>query len=286
MKRKIEDYKKQKIAIYCSSKEEWDKIDNLFSDFLEEEFEIGKWYKCNYNRLYYIKIKKKIPRKNYNEIHGNVIYMNTFREDDYLANTLMEQNLFLLKDLSEIQQFLPENHEDKFKISIKETFKKGDIVVAKPNNGLKDSSGSSPIYHHFTTEYQYEIKNTKEDLIQFVGDKTIWFHAKDFQLFSEKESIYKIGDWIIAENAEQPKAFQISEITDEYYKCHDNDPDVLGFSIKNSKKLGLRKALPHEIPHQYPLTPKECFKPNIYDFGDIYITPIIKKTNKITNNNY
>jgi hypothetical protein len=30
MKRKIEDYKKQKIAIYCSSKEEWDKIDNLF----------------------------------------------------------------------------------------------------------------------------------------------------------------------------------------------------------------------------------------------------------------
>lgn len=30
MKRKIEDYKEQKIAIYCSSKEEWDKIDNLF----------------------------------------------------------------------------------------------------------------------------------------------------------------------------------------------------------------------------------------------------------------
>ena len=78
------------------------------------KFEVGKWYKTE---SYYIKYShtKSVKGINrfYNEIHGEVISGTKYIKKDYLANTAMEDNLKLVTNLSEIQQYLPDGHVDK-----------------------------------------------------------------------------------------------------------------------------------------------------------------------------
>lgn len=62
-----------------------------------------------------------------------------------------------------------------------------------------------------------------------------------------------------------------------------------GKLLSQSIKKGFRKALPNEIPitsecimyNGEIFEIKESFKTEIYDFGDIYIAPVIKKTKKL-----
>jgi hypothetical protein len=73
-----------------------------------KEFEIGKWY--NYNE-YYIKVLTKTS----SSIYGNHIKNEKYSYDDsWNINSLAARSCKELTDLSEIREFLPNDHSDKF----------------------------------------------------------------------------------------------------------------------------------------------------------------------------
>lgn len=162
-KRKVKDYIGQNVAIYCSSKEEWDKIVDLFdsptvkkhywkdvvnylgksdtinitgrgwsfkehfikkqytiypaSDFLEEEpkFDEGKWYKnIGKDDKVYAKCKKFEKNCFYLSDHISKDKQYRLYTDGSYFSEKNYQNAELLTDLSEIQEFLPDGHVDKF----------------------------------------------------------------------------------------------------------------------------------------------------------------------------
>ena len=108
------------------SKEELNKYDNdtLLLKTLKTEplvkFKVGKWYKVVFeNDNYYIKVKET-PILNQNDfsgridgetINGNNLYQKT----DFWNSSLFNKAAIELTDLSEIQEYLPEGHPDKFK---------------------------------------------------------------------------------------------------------------------------------------------------------------------------
>lgn len=161
MKRKIEDYENKLVAIFCSSIEEWDKIndllgkkgltrdygdisdpDNVFvdcihingkgtaskkyyeqksyiiysaSDFLEKEskFEAGKWYYVELGvHKHYLKFNKVDKYKAFLDVKG---FIEDLKRWSHGISIDIENVTFyrLLTDLSEIQEFLPDNHPDK-----------------------------------------------------------------------------------------------------------------------------------------------------------------------------
>jgi hypothetical protein len=94
-----------------------------------DKFIVGQWYKYTNkpDYYYYLKYQHTIKRSDYNQIFGEIIKYKKYASNDYLANTNMENQLVPLTDLSEIQQYLPDNHPDK--IIKADCFKKGDYIV-------------------------------------------------------------------------------------------------------------------------------------------------------------
>lgn len=100
------------------------------------EFIEGRWYKGNNNDtgiIYYIKVKYF---ENTQYFHKRIFYSDVIRDgiysniNDYIANSIIENSFILLEDLSEIQEYLPEGHLDKFKKEWWEELKEGDYVVS------------------------------------------------------------------------------------------------------------------------------------------------------------
>ena len=94
----------------------------------EVKFEVGKWYKSNcFEVEYYLKYDKTIREINYNKIFYSILIRDgKIEENDYIAYTALEKSFNLLTDLSEIQQYLPDDHPDKIKSN---DFKVGDWVI-------------------------------------------------------------------------------------------------------------------------------------------------------------
>lgn len=88
------------------------------------EFIKGKWYKItNYEGSYhFFKYNSKEVCSGYNRIECiDLIWNKKYKSPDAFANTDAEKSAILLTDLSEIQEYLPENHIDKIIIhNIKE----------------------------------------------------------------------------------------------------------------------------------------------------------------------
>ena len=81
------------------------------------EPELGKWYvnrkSWDGERRWYIKLTEYSPQ----QVNGETIKPHIrplYRAEDFWTNTTMIRNIELLTDLSEIQQYLPEGHPDKF----------------------------------------------------------------------------------------------------------------------------------------------------------------------------
>jgi hypothetical protein len=73
-----------------------------------KEFEIGKWY--NYNE-YYIKVLNKTSSSIYGDYIKNGKYSHY---DSWNIDSLAAKSSKELTDLTEIREFLPNNHPDKF----------------------------------------------------------------------------------------------------------------------------------------------------------------------------
>jgi len=94
-----------------------------FKEFAESfdkpKFEVGKWYKCEgYN--YAIKyLKKEVRNSKYAIVYSDIITHDdryeSFPEGSTGVGYVDEGTWYELTDLSEIQQYLPDNHPDKIK---------------------------------------------------------------------------------------------------------------------------------------------------------------------------
>ena len=158
MKKNINDYKGTKTAIEVNSIEEFDRIKELLghnqkgsncftertnyiscfndgydnkewwinkgftlykaSDFLEEvpKFEEGKWYKVNDKYTKFLILENESLIFGSEHIYNNKHYISELKTGTWISK--LSDNPVLLTDLSEIQEFLPDNHPDKIKIEI------------------------------------------------------------------------------------------------------------------------------------------------------------------------
>ena len=116
---------------------EWDK--NIFLNACgietEANFIVDRWYKVIYNtsRNFYIKYKK--TSKCGNKIEGETITDGLYRKYDYWsAGDFIKEalNTGPLVDLTEIQDYLPDNHVDKFKSEFVLP-EKWHVIVTKDN---------------------------------------------------------------------------------------------------------------------------------------------------------
>ena len=84
----------------------------------EEDFIVGNWYKFNNDRFtFYAKISAIKDLKLFFEDGKYIDSNNKYTLATYI-NIEKILKVILLENLSEIQEFLPDNHPDKFKFSI------------------------------------------------------------------------------------------------------------------------------------------------------------------------
>lgn len=139
---------------------------------VKKEFIVGKWYK--HSDRYYIKYVKTILSncKTYNKAYGEVISCGEYESYDYCANTQFEAVMLSngpLEDLSEIQQFLPDNHIDKLK-----TGKPYDVTTLIKSEYLKPEELVQGCWYIVKTgtpfEALFKFKKIKSDTILYEGD--------------------------------------------------------------------------------------------------------------------
>ena len=88
------------------------------NDFLEEEskFEAGRWYKVGNQYTKFLILQNKSSILGSEHIYDNEHHMSKIKSGTCIFK--LSDNPVLLTDLSEIQEFLPDNHPDKIKIEI------------------------------------------------------------------------------------------------------------------------------------------------------------------------
>lgn len=88
------------------------------------EFEAGKWYKIKLYENTFFKFKSINSNGSYNTINCiDRIWVGNYVKGNTISHTSAEESAVLLTDLSEIQQYLPENHVDKFPVKTELTKK-------------------------------------------------------------------------------------------------------------------------------------------------------------------
>ena len=167
------------------------------------KFEVGKWYE--YSAEY-------INHKTYAKYSANQSVGRRFYYDEIITEnngfkkehnwSVLTCKPVLLTDLSEIQQYLPDNHPDKIK-PIKNMFKKDDYIVTTLKTKLPDTEESlleevkrkypvGTVIKKISGNDFYTIQN---DLFAFYGDNTI-IHKLPFDDDSYSVStIYQYGKW-------------------------------------------------------------------------------------------
>lgn len=241
-------------------------------------WEIGCYYKLNFtdNTSTYIKLSKKVDDR----IYGN-------EYTDSTGKWYYNEIIWSTKQLK--------THEkvDKPDQKIKDMFKKDDYIYVlggetTTGKNCKDkvlkieSVDLKSLNKPFVTTDYDECGGIYFDEIRMATTTEIdilYIHKKP------EEWIPKVGDWCFTTthyNDEiwyKGRIWKIGKI-DENGFCI---PIENGRLLNQSLKTGFRKALPHEIP----ITSRcityngENFQTTIYDFGDIYIAPITKKTKKL-----
>jgi|688.fasta_scaffold427591_5 hypothetical protein len=72
----------------------------------------GEWYNTGINNGYYFKFNGWLDSKNMN--NTDIITRGFYSKSAISNNSWWDGNCTLVTDLTEIQQFLPDNHPDKF----------------------------------------------------------------------------------------------------------------------------------------------------------------------------
>lgn len=233
-------------------------------------FEVGKWYKSNIgdkdNNWFYLKVTK--INSNYN-IEGQLLEQDKSFKENWSWNDrfTIEQALELgpLEDLSEIQQYLSDNHPDQVKSLVGRYVK---ALIDYPASGsvrigeigiVTKNIGSNKLRVDFPSQSNYSIDKWHFD------KKRVELLPRDYKPESE-EWIPKVGDWIYIldtggiinrnNDLEINKAYKISKLHNE--KCGDINADLEGLKDRIRIKDGCitfgdhsklyRKALDHEIP--------------------------------------
>jgi len=211
----------------------------------------GKWYVCTSDYWQETSIAKYVKHDEY-AFQFSEAYIT--KDEEYGEDSWGMPDLKSLREASyeELCDFLPSDHPDNplcikkwsegtYVVFCKDfwSYKKADVdIITKAPHGY----GNMSLSKCGTIASQRELEGT----LRWFATKE---EAEEFAktLKPKIEPQFKVGDWIIAANAKTPTAAQILEINSEYYKC-DKNPIISGFCIKDSEKLGLRLALPHEIP--------------------------------------
>lgn len=130
-----------KEYVVCPENNRWGaNIPAEYFEIMEDKktfgFEEGKWYKTENYYIKYSYTETVEGTHSYNKIWGEIVNHGEYKKFDYLANTGMETELKILTDLSEIQQYLPEGHPDKFKV---------ETPINKTKDFIKSTASNSQV---------------------------------------------------------------------------------------------------------------------------------------------
>ena len=245
MKRKIEDYKHKEVAIKINSIEEFDKIKALLG-WSNPQKGATSLVNANFNtRNYYV----------------------SCYSDDWSGDNYYQKRGFLMLDVSDfLEEHILEQCKKKYPVGTK--FKSvitNTIFTVK--NHTNEGRNLNISFHTIET-------NLSGHNWGCVHWDNKW--AEIISLPNEEKWIPKVGDWCITTvhyNDEiwyKGRIWQIGKIDEDGFCI----PIENGKFLSQSLSIGFRKALPHEIPNQSVQT-------TIYDFGEIHIPSITKKTKKL-----
>jgi hypothetical protein len=293
------DWFKQNNSLIISFQEWCDKF-NHKPDF-KPKFEVGKWYKIKDCTATYRKCSKA-------ELKGTYMcYSDSIDDGRFIANNngscdSSKDRLILLTDLSEIQQYLPDNHVDKIKVMKEENLvgRYLKALVDNPNKGtgvkageygkiIKVTKNNEPDDADFPNFKGYAVSNDitgKYELmpIGFIPDNIIP-KSTDTWIPEIGDWVYRINPGSIANPVTKDKVYQILEVSKSgktIKVLNDRGGTKEFFDLGN-----FRKAAPHEIPSvvetnttlgtvlnanrcgelvikEYPITPKQAIK-SIFD---------------------
>ena len=242
----IKDYIGKKVAVECSSEKEWELLLKLTSS------EHKNYFNISFNKCFDL------------EKPGD--FWDISSKEDIMENgwTVYPASDFL--------------EEDKSKSLVEKYLK---ALIDRPQS----TSLNKDKYIKIIAKYSKNQYKLEDEWIYTINSETQhhWqLMPEDFSP-NEKEWIPKVGDWCVTTthyNDEiwyKGRIWQIGKIDENGYCIPIKNKKLL----EQSLKIGFRKALPHEIPNQYPLTPNKSFQTTIYDFGDIHIPSITKKPKKL-----
>lgn len=178
----------------------------------KKEFIVDKWYKSGSEN--YIKFKEitRSTTDTYNKVFGETISYKRYNSFDYWASTELEKralNNGPLEDLSEIQQYLPENHIDKIKSEYlkPEELIEGCWYIVKTGTPF---------------EALFKFKKIKSDAILYDGD--YYDYGSDLKLGNNTNGlcdVNSIKELKPASNEEVLKYFPDEKFSDESLKVGD-----------------------------------------------------------------
>ena len=226
-------------------------------DTIKPKFEVGKWYKYNDWYIKYFEHSSDGIWKSSEEINAEGKYRNCF------SNFGCNDNKQLLTDLSEIQQYLPDGHEDKI---IKYTLEEGEYYkvveddywmigrVSKGNNGNNDGLLlRGECSYSIDSDGDYNVDDDwcyyDEEKGEVIRDFTKLFEDSDEVMWLE--ACYKAGEYLTKEEALKPKStIEVGDIVVVTKRRADNDASV-GRIVKVTKIDG--SDIPYCVEDYYEL---------------------------------
>ncbi len=165
----------------CIKKNKFISKEEALSTKKEHNFIVGRWYKCTTMEEKY-KLYIKVDYSDGNKVffHKKMYISNGIYQSGVSIEIHLMENPELLTDLSEIQQYLPDNHEDKIKTNEEAVVhctsqKEWDFVISKIKNPPKSDSFREPSYciRFINNEYR--------------GYDGLKFYSNDYKIYSFKE---------------------------------------------------------------------------------------------------
>lgn len=244
---------------------EWCNEFNHEPEFAKEDksiFEVAKWYKVKWDSIpnFFTYIKPTSVNGEFIDCKGDTsIWHNKKIYSNATYSIITLHNPILITDLSEIQEFLPEGHPDKFTTKNTEPTKEewvpkvGDWVVvksysqAKQRNGItKDNLVSKLYIPGFDNASGMLLKKAAFSVKQ----------DKRFYNILKSHIIRKAEPWEIPIEEQTTEILMIDLSIPDFYKTSKYIKNPKPYAHFNYREVG------DPIVTTRPLTPKESFKIN------------------------
>lgn len=240
------------------------------------EFKVGKWYKCiwcwNGGQLYF----KYAENSSKSVIATDYITASYDRNGGFALSEL--KDIKELNSLEEIQQYLPEGHEDKIKRSIFDGLIEGNyyryqypdyyvIAICSSNNGdrmkcgFKKHDSIARNNEFYRTGFSLNQSKSTHPATQEEIEHLDACIAAGKYVDKPEKWIPKVGEWCVYKmhidgdslgrsSYKTGQVFQVSKV-DPGLKCNAAPNSTWVYSkIGTTCHLALRKAFPHEIPNR------------------------------------